>query len=137
MTPGKWHGYEAAFFVKHLGFTPLEVITLQTRENAVAVGLENKLGAIEPGMIADILILDIDPTQDVTTLGDPSHVCRIIKDGSKSKGYTLSAARSDRSAVRKDLHPYVGEFVGTQENSAKSRVRPASRLMRRPRATDV
>ena len=32
MTPGKWHGYEAAFFVKHLGYTPLEVITLQTRE---------------------------------------------------------------------------------------------------------
>ena len=23
----------------------------------------------------------------------------------------------DRSAVRKDLHPYVGEFVWTQENN--------------------
>ena len=22
MTPGKWHGYEAAFFVQHLGYTP-------------------------------------------------------------------------------------------------------------------
>jgi imidazolonepropionase-like amidohydrolase len=81
MTPGKWHGYEAAFFVKHLGFTPLEVITLQTRENAVTMGLENKLGTIEPGMIADILILDMDPTQDVTVLGDPSHVSLIIKEG--------------------------------------------------------
>jgi imidazolonepropionase-like amidohydrolase len=44
MTPGKWHGYEAAFFVQHLGYTPLEVITLQTRENATAMGLEDKLG---------------------------------------------------------------------------------------------
>jgi imidazolonepropionase-like amidohydrolase len=81
MTPGKWHGYEATFFVKHLGYTPLEVITLQTRENAVAMGLEDKLGTIEPGMIADILILDADPSEDVTVLGDPSHVRTIIKDG--------------------------------------------------------
>lgn len=81
MTPGKWHGYEAAFFVKHLGYTPLEVIKLQTRENAVAMGLEGKLGTIEPGMIADILILDADPSDDVTVLGDPMHVRAIIKDG--------------------------------------------------------
>jgi imidazolonepropionase-like amidohydrolase len=57
MTPGKWHGYEAAFFVKHLGYTPLEAIVLQTRENALAMGLQGKLGTIEPGMIADIVIL--------------------------------------------------------------------------------
>jgi imidazolonepropionase-like amidohydrolase len=81
MTPGKWHGYEAAFFVKHLGYTPLEVIKLQTRENAVAMGLETRLGTIEPGMIADILILDADPSEDVTVLGDPTHVRAIIKDG--------------------------------------------------------
>ena len=81
MTPGKWHGYEAAFFVKHLGYTPLEVITLQTRENAITVGLQGRLGTVEPGMIADILILDADPSEDVTVLGDPSHVRVVIKDG--------------------------------------------------------
>jgi imidazolonepropionase-like amidohydrolase len=81
MTPGKWHGYEATLFVEHLGYTPLEVITLQTRENAVAMGLAGKLGTIEPGMIADIVILDADPSEDVTVLGDPSHVCTIIRDG--------------------------------------------------------
>jgi imidazolonepropionase-like amidohydrolase len=81
MTPGKWHGYEAAFFVKHLGYTPLEVIRLQTSENAVAMGLKGKLGTIEPGMIADILIVDADPSEDVRVLGDPLHVRAIIKDG--------------------------------------------------------
>jgi imidazolonepropionase-like amidohydrolase len=55
MTPGKWHGYEAAFFVKHLGYTPLEVITLQTRENAITMGLQGRLGTVEPGMI------EVDP----------------------------------------------------------------------------
>src|SRR6516165_6945527 len=81
MTPGKWHGYEAAFFVKHLGYTPLEAIVLQTRENALAMGLQGKLGTIEPGMIADIVILDADPSEDIAVLGDPTHVRAVIKDG--------------------------------------------------------
>jgi imidazolonepropionase-like amidohydrolase len=81
MTPGKWHGYEAAFFVKHLGYTPLEAIVLQTRENALAMGLQGRLGTIEPGMIADIVILDADPSQDIAVLGDLAHVRAVIKDG--------------------------------------------------------
>jgi imidazolonepropionase-like amidohydrolase len=81
MTPGKWHGYEAAFFVKHLDYTPLEVIALQTRENALAMGLEGKLGTIEPGMIADIVILDADPSENIAVLGDPTHVRAVIRDG--------------------------------------------------------
>jgi predicted amidohydrolase YtcJ len=76
MTPGKWHGYEAAFFVKHLGYTPIEAIALQTRENALAMGLQGKLGTIEPGMIADIVILDADPSENIAVLGDPAHVRR-------------------------------------------------------------
>jgi imidazolonepropionase-like amidohydrolase len=81
MTPGKWHGYEAAFFVGHLGYTPLEAIVLQTRENALSVGLQGKLGTIEPGMIADIVILDANPSQNIAVLGDPAHVRAVIKGG--------------------------------------------------------
>src|SRR5580704_9091391 len=80
MTPGRWHGYEAAFFVKHLGYTPLEAIVLQTRENALAMGLQGKLGTIEPGMIADIVILDSDPSENIAVLGDPAYVRAVIKD---------------------------------------------------------
>lgn len=81
MTPGKWHGYEAAFFVRHLGYSPLEVITVQTRDNAIAVGLAGKLGTIQPGMIADVIVLDADPTKRVEILGDPAHVKTVIRDG--------------------------------------------------------
>ncbi len=81
MTPGKWHGYEAAFFVEHLGYTALEAIGLQTRENALAMGLQGRLGTIAPGMIADIVILDADPSENIAVLGDPAHVRAVIKDG--------------------------------------------------------
>lgn len=81
MTPGRWHGCEAAFFVKHLGYTPLEAIVLQTRENALAMGLQGKLGTVEPGMIADLAILDANPSKNIAVLGDPEHVRGVIKDG--------------------------------------------------------
>lgn len=81
MTIGKWHGYEAAFFVKHLGYTPLEVIAIQTRDNAIALGLGGKLGTIEAGMIADVIVLDADPTRRIEVLGDPAHVKTVIRDG--------------------------------------------------------
>lgn len=81
MTIGKWHGYEAAFFVKHLGYSPLEVISIQTRDNAFAMGLAGRLGTLEPGMIADVLVLDADPTKRIEVLGDAAHVRAVIRDG--------------------------------------------------------
>lgn len=81
MTIGKWHGYEAAFFVRHLGYSPLEVIAIQTRDNAAVMGLAGRLGTIEPGMLADVIVLDADPTRRIEVLGDPTHVKAVIKDG--------------------------------------------------------
>jgi imidazolonepropionase-like amidohydrolase len=32
-------------------------------------------------MIADIVILDADPSENIAVLGDPTHVRAVIKDG--------------------------------------------------------
>jgi imidazolonepropionase-like amidohydrolase len=47
----------------------------------LAMGLQGKLGTIEPGMIADIVILDADPSENIAVLGDPAYVRAVIKDG--------------------------------------------------------
>jgi imidazolonepropionase-like amidohydrolase len=93
-TPGRYHGYEAAFLVKHLGFTSLEVIAAHTRDNSLVMGFEGDLGTIEPGMIADLLILDADPVSDIAVLGDPAHVQAIVKDGKPIDLAQLDAALS-------------------------------------------
>jgi imidazolonepropionase-like amidohydrolase len=80
-TPGRYHGYEAAFLVERLGFTPLEAIAAHTRDNGLVMGLDGELGTIEPGKIADLLILDEDPVRNIAVLGDPAHVRAIVKDG--------------------------------------------------------
>jgi cytosine/adenosine deaminase-related metal-dependent hydrolase len=54
-------------------------IVLQTRENALAMGLQGRLGTIEPGMIADIL--DADPSENIAVVGDPVYVRTALKGG--------------------------------------------------------
>ena len=68
MPYGELHGNEAEVMVKHGGYTPMEAIVANTRDNAYAVGLEGELGEIQPGKLADLLILDADPLQDITVL---------------------------------------------------------------------
>ena len=61
-----------------LGMTPMEAIVAATRVNARILGLANDLGTIEPGKIADIVVLRGDPRFSITALDDPELV---VKDG--------------------------------------------------------
>ena len=81
MPYGTLHANEAEVMVKYGGYTPMEAIVANTRENAYAVGLEGELGTIEPGKLADLLILDADPLADIRVLQRGKHLDAIIKDG--------------------------------------------------------
>ncbi len=83
MPYGELHANEMEIMVKYGGYTPMEAIVANTRENAFAVGLEGELGTIEAGKLADILILDKDPLADVSVLKNGSHLSAVIKDGKK------------------------------------------------------
>ena len=83
MPYGELHANEMEIMVKYGGYTPMEAIVANTKENAFAVGLEGDLGTIEAGKLADILILDKDPLADVSVLKNGSHLSAVIKDGKK------------------------------------------------------
>lgn len=73
MTPyGHWHAREMEVFVKHLGMTPLQAITCGTKDNAVALDQDGETGCIAAGYRADVLVLDGDPSKDISLLGDKS-----------------------------------------------------------------
>ncbi|MCI0903884.1 MAG: hypothetical protein J4N75_10340, partial [Chloroflexi bacterium] len=44
-------------------------------------GMEGDLGVIESGKLADVLILDADPLEDIRVLQGGKHLCSVIKDG--------------------------------------------------------
>jgi len=47
------------------GISPLDAITMATRNAAVFLGRERDLGTIEAGKLADLVLLDADPAEDI------------------------------------------------------------------------
>jgi imidazolonepropionase-like amidohydrolase len=70
-------------------FTPAEALKLVTHDNAQLLALSGprnpypgKLGVIEAGAYADLLLVDGDPTKDLALIGDPAKNFKVImKDG--------------------------------------------------------
>jgi imidazolonepropionase-like amidohydrolase len=64
------HGLNAHEFavMVHLGLTPLQSIQAATINAADLLGWSDKIGAVESGKWADIIAVDGNPLQDVTTL---------------------------------------------------------------------
>ncbi|MQA17581.1 MAG: amidohydrolase family protein, partial [Pseudonocardiaceae bacterium] len=82
VTPvGEWHARELEMFVEYMGMTPMEAIIAATRNGAFAMRLEGELGTLEPGRIADVLVLDGDPLADVRILQERERIVEVIKEG--------------------------------------------------------
>jgi imidazolonepropionase-like amidohydrolase len=66
-------------YVYNLGMPPLEAIKCATQNNAIILGIADKVGTIKEGMLADILVVDDDPSEKIDNLDD---VALVLKEGS-------------------------------------------------------
>ena len=81
VTPyGDWHYKELEVFVDKLGLTPLEAITCATK-NAASAMKRDDIGLIAEGKIADLLVVDGDPSKDVTVLGNKNRIEHVFLNG--------------------------------------------------------
>jgi imidazolonepropionase-like amidohydrolase len=62
--------------VKDAGESPMHAIVSATSVNAEALGMSDKIGALAPGMEADIIAMDGDPTRDITAVRRVSFVMK-------------------------------------------------------------
>jgi imidazolonepropionase-like amidohydrolase len=75
--PHGWNGRQFAYMVKW-GMTPMQAIQAATTSAADLLGWTDRVGAIAPGRLADIVAVDGDPIADITLL---ERVSFVMKDG--------------------------------------------------------
>jgi imidazolonepropionase-like amidohydrolase len=70
------------FLLRREVLSPIEIIRSATIIGAEIVRMEGKLGVIEPGAFADLLVVDGNPLKDLRLLQDQGrHLSVIMKDG--------------------------------------------------------
>jgi imidazolonepropionase-like amidohydrolase len=82
------HGTNARdleYFVDCFGFTQAEALVSTTRLGGEIMGRPNELGRIAEGYLADLLLVDGNPLEDIRVLQDHSRLVAIVKDGAFHK----------------------------------------------------
>ena len=72
---------ELTFFVRHVGFSALETIKCATQTGAEIMGRGHDLGTLEPGKLADLLIVEGDVLQDISVLEDRRRFIAVLQGG--------------------------------------------------------
>jgi imidazolonepropionase-like amidohydrolase len=63
------------------GYTPMQAIVAATKISSEACRVNTKVGTLEPGKQADLLLVDGNPLEDIAILQDQSKLLLIMKDG--------------------------------------------------------
>ena len=82
---GHMHSRQSSEFVlRSAALTATEVLQSATITAARLMGQERFIGQIVPGAWADLLLVDGDPTQDLTVLADPARNIRLLMQGGRT-----------------------------------------------------
>ncbi len=89
------HARELQLMHERIGMTPMETIVASTSAAADAIGVGDITGTLEPGKVADLLIVAGDPLADLTLLQDRSKLQGVLKEGRLlvDRGLSRSGAR--------------------------------------------
>jgi imidazolonepropionase-like amidohydrolase len=93
-TPHCQNARDLEFFVKYLGFTPMEALLSATKYGAQVMMKGDELGQIKEGYLADLLLVDGDPLTNLAILREPTRMLAVMKDGVFHKQPEIRAARS-------------------------------------------
>lgn len=106
--PGAAYHQELALLVES-GLEADQVIRAATKNAAVHIGMADELGTLEPGKLADVLVVDGDPLADLSALENVAHV--------------ILAGQEVRRAVESDsLEAFVREYEETWQSHDAERL---------------
>ena len=72
---------ELELLVEKIGFKPMDAVVSATKIAAEACGLEDKIGTIQPGKKADIIVVKGNPLEDIRVLRKIENIRLVMKEG--------------------------------------------------------
>jgi len=90
-TPHCQNARDLEFFVKYLGFTPMEAIRSTTLYGGQIMMRPDELGCIKDGYLADLLLVDGDPLANLSILRDAKRILAVMKDGEFAKAPEIAS----------------------------------------------
>jgi imidazolonepropionase-like amidohydrolase len=95
ITPMGQNARDIEHFVTYFGYSPNEALRSATVIGGALMGHEGELGKVEEGYLADLLLVDGDPLQDVSLLQHQASLAMIMKDGAlyKDPRHAVAARR--------------------------------------------
>jgi CubicO group peptidase (beta-lactamase class C family)/Tol biopolymer transport system component len=94
------------------GLTPHEVLRIATLNGAKAIGLSEDLGSLEAGKMADLVVLDRNPLDDIRAT---TSIHRVMKNGFLYDGETLDRVWPDPEPLP---NPWWQRDAGAAKNAA-------------------
>ncbi|MCG6988837.1 MAG: amidohydrolase family protein [Gemmatimonadetes bacterium] len=88
---------ELGLMCDHAGMTPMEAVVATTRTAAECLGWQDRVGTLEAGKLADVVVSSVDPLADIHAL-TPEAIRLVVKGGKIVKD--AGPAVGSRSAAR-------------------------------------
>jgi imidazolonepropionase-like amidohydrolase len=83
IAPHGTYAKDLQYFVELFGMSPAEALLCATRNGGLAMDSTGKIGTLEAGSVADFIIVEDNPLQDIQVLQDHSKL-NVVKSGQRS-----------------------------------------------------
>jgi imidazolonepropionase-like amidohydrolase len=93
-TPMGRNARDLELFVTLFGFSPAASLVAATNHGGAMMGRGHELGQLRPGWLADLIVVDGDPLEDIAVLQDRERINLVMKDG---KVFRDELSATDRS----------------------------------------
>ena len=82
-TPLNYHGENTLelYWMQQAGMSAMDAIVAGTRNAARALGWDSWLGTLERGKVADLIVLNASPLDDLGAIANKKHLQFVMKDG--------------------------------------------------------
>ena len=80
-SPQGTQGRDIGYFMQYYGYSAADALVCATRNGGLAMDGSGDLGTLEPGKLADLILVNGDVLADVRLLNGPANIAMVMKDG--------------------------------------------------------